>query len=194
MDTDSVVKNNFNVHDHFKDLTVDELRIENMKSRLPFAVCAWNIDGNLNIGMMIRTACNLGAERFVVIGRRHYDKRSCVGSNHYYPITVVNGYDVNADVYDPVPFWNTMAEYGYTPVFLETWGESLSGSNFDISSFASTGLKPCLVFGSEGKGLPPDVVNDPRARVFSIPQAGVIRSFNVSAAAAIAMWELVRPK
>jgi tRNA G18 (ribose-2'-O)-methylase SpoU len=53
-------------------------------------------------------------------------------------------------------------------------------------------MKPCLVFGSESKGIPQEIVNDSRAEVVAIPQVGVIRSYNVSAAAAIAMWELVR--
>lgn len=185
------VRTSFNVHDDLKHLSVPDLRTENEKSRLPFAVCAWNVDGNLNIGMMIRSACNMGAERFIVIGRRHYDKRSCVGSNHYLDVQVVNGYDFNRDLYDAEAFWKEMERWGYTPIFLETFGTPINTS-FDLEKYTEQGLRPCLVFGSESKGIPQEIVNDSRAEVVAIPQVGVIRSYNVSAAAAIAMWELVR--
>lgn len=182
------VRTNYNVHDHLKHLSVAELRDVNQRSRLPFAVCAWNIDGNLNIGMMIRTACNMGAERFIVIGRRHYDKRSCVGSNHYLNIDIVNGYDFHEDTYDSEVFWETMEKYDYTPVLFETTGKSIS-NGFSLKNFNKN---PCLVFGSESRGLPRSLLEDSRAQIYSIPQLGVIRSYNVSAASAIAMWELVR--
>lgn len=185
------LRNNFNVHEEYKTLTVEEIRLVNMQDRLPFAVCAWNIDGNLNIGMIIRTACNMGAERIIVIGRRAYDKRSCVGSNHYLPIDVINAYEFETKNYDVDEFWRTMLKYDYTPIFFETGGKRFDHT-YNIGYYQNMDMKPCLVFGSESEGLPPDIVNSNIANTFSIPQLGVIRSYNVSAAAAIAMWELVR--
>lgn len=201
---DAELQNHFNVHDCYKNLSLEELKEENSRSRLPFAVCAWNVDGNLNIGMMIRTACNLGAERFIVVGRRRYDKRSCVGSNNYMPVERIQAYncdDLKSPEYDIQQFWDAMTKYDYEPFFLETGGLHINCKN----GFKSFNMlldnwytdsdckikKPCLVFGSESEGIPPELLVD-RSKVFSIPQLGVIRSFNVSTAAAIAMWELTR--
>jgi tRNA G18 (ribose-2'-O)-methylase SpoU len=192
VNNDEELKNNFNVHDHLKDKTVEELREINMERRLPYSVCAWNVDGNLNIGMMIRTACNLGAERFIVIGRKHYDKRSCVGSNHYFPIDVVKAYDCDTENYDVSLFWHLMNQYKYTPFLLETEGTSIVSRSYNIRNSIKKDINPCLVFGSESQGLPQELLEDKRCKRYTIPQLGVIRSYNVSAAASIAMWELVR--
>ena len=51
----------------------------------------------------------------------------------------------------------------------------------------------CLVFGSEARGLSPEMV-DACALVVHIPQRGSTRSMNVGHAAAIAMWEWVRTR
>lgn len=193
MDISEELQNHFNVHDNLKTKTVDELRTINIQSRLPFAVCAWNVDGNLNIGMMIRTACNLGAERFIVIGRRRYDKRSCVGSNHYFPIETETAYDFETKQYDVKKFYEIMNRFNYTPVILETNGKSILDDTYNMYFFSGARTKkPCLIFGSESEGLPKELMESKDIHRYRIPQLGVIRSYNVSAAAAIAMWEFIK--
>lgn len=182
---EDMLRNNFNVHDDLKNLSLEQLQQFNMSKRLPFAVCAWNVDGNLNIGMMIRSACALGAERFIVIGKKQYDKRSCVGSNHYIPIDIVST-SIDEAKFDASDFNNTMAKFNYIPIFFETTGKHIS----TMPTLKRFSKKICLVFGSESNGIPKEIINP--AYTFSIPQLGVIRSLNVSAAASIAMWELVR--
>jgi tRNA G18 (ribose-2'-O)-methylase SpoU len=49
----------------------------------------------------------------------------------------------------------------------------------------------CLVFGNESNGLPESFLNSDMKKI-SIPQLGVLRSFNVSAAAAIVMWDFYK--
>jgi 23S rRNA (guanosine2251-2'-O)-methyltransferase len=75
----------------------------------------------------------------------------------------------------------------------------------DISSYAITqdGSKPytdldlcgpvALVLGGEGKGIRPGVVKKCQDQA-CIPMRGKIRSLNVSAAAAIALFEVVRQR
>lgn len=49
-----------------------------------------------------------------------------------------------------------------------------------------------LVFGSEQKGLPADLVERHRAHTVSIPQRPGLRSLNLSTAAGIALYEALR--
>jgi len=191
IDDDSILKNYFNVHDHLGTHSIEQLKALTRGDRLPFAVCALNIAGNLNIGMMIRTACIMGAVRFIVFGRRAYDKRSCVGANNYIPVErvtgVINPREEDGGGLDATIFYETMHKFNYTPFFIETGGVSINTMTNRIDSLKDT--IPCLIFGSESDGIPENILqNSPN--VFSIPQLGVIRSLNVSSAASIAMWEM----
>lgn len=186
----------YNVHDHLKGLSVEELKAVNATDRLPYAVAVINLTGSLNIGVIIRTACNLGAERVLVFGRRKYDARSCVGSHNYIPVERIGGFveDMAPEMeIDPVKFDQMMTDFNYAPVFLETPCE------YEIGDASWRGLavrarmegpKPCLVFGSESKGIPQEIMS--KGLTYSVPQLGVIRSYNVSAAASIAMWEMYK--
>jgi tRNA (cytidine/uridine-2'-O-)-methyltransferase len=49
-----------------------------------------------------------------------------------------------------------------------------------------------LVFGSETKGLPPDIMTRFPQSDFSIPMTGAIRSLNLSTAVGIALYESLR--
>lgn len=189
--------NNFwNVRDELKDKTLEELQTISLNDRLPFAVCVINITGDLNVGMMMRTACLMGAERFIIFGRKKYDRRSTVGAHNYIEVVRVDAMadDRNIDV---VKFNLLMNRYNYKPIFFETNGKPLSKFHLIRDFYAeyycninSLSLKPCLVFGNEGFGLPAELLKD--NIVLSIEQRGVLRSLNVSSAAAIAMYEIAR--
>ncbi len=51
---------------------------------------------------------------------------------------------------------------------------------------------PLFIFGSESHGLPKAVAENPHFYKMSIPQRGVLRSFNVSAAMNIICWDYIR--
>ncbi|MFZ9885150.1 MAG: hypothetical protein ACO3ON_06810 [Ilumatobacteraceae bacterium] len=73
----------FNVLSDLQHLSVDELRELAKSKQLPYAVALANITGDLNTGVMIRTACVLGAERVFLFGKKKYDRRSTVGAHNY---------------------------------------------------------------------------------------------------------------
>lgn len=181
----------WNVHDNLKGLSIEELREINEKDRLPFAVCAINITGDLNVGIMLRTACVMGAERFFIIGRRKYDKRSTVGAYNYMDVVRVDALDDNGEI-DVDMFNQVMAEYGYRPICFETGGMKMfmSAGQFSFKSFYDASEKVCLVFGNEGIGLPIELTS--QHFCLSIPQRGVLRSLNVSSAASMAMYEIAK--
>ena len=167
----------FNVHDHLKNYDVPTLKDITDRDRLPFAVCIINLVGDLNTGIIIRTANLMGAEKVFVFGRRRYDRRSTVGSHNYVDVVQAGGFDDDGYV-DPVKFHKLMTENNYTPVMIETGGACISTFSTD-----KIDKKPCLVFGNEGEGIHPDILR--QGKIYSIPQRGVIRSLNVSSASYI---------
>ncbi len=173
---------NYNVLDEYKNLSLEEIREIQSRDSLPFAVCGFNIAGSLNIGMMIRTALLMGAEKFIVFGRRAYDRRSCVGAQNYLPIERVDGYDENGN-FSKDKFDAAMRSLGYMPVFIETDGIDIIKLDY-IRTFTR---KPCLIFGTESDGIPLEIIGN--GIKVSIPQLGVLRSLNVASAGSIAMWE-----
>ncbi len=181
--------NNFwNVRDEYKTKSLDDLVAISNSDRLPFAVCVINITGDLNVGMMMRTACLMGAERFIIFGRRKYDKRSTVGAQNYIEVVRIDAMidDKNIDV---SKFHLMMEDYHYVPFMFETNG--LPFARWNAKKFLP--YNPCLVFGNEGYGLPSELLSTARPKTtISIPQRGVLRSLNVSSAAAIAMYEVAQ--
>ena len=89
----------FNVGDSYKDNTLEVNQALCKMDRLPFSVGCINVTGDLNVGMMIRSACLLGAENFYIFGRKKFDARSTVGAENYINIKqIVFDDPIHADV------------------------------------------------------------------------------------------------
>jgi tRNA G18 (ribose-2'-O)-methylase SpoU len=180
---EGAILNHWNVRDDLKMESLETLRKIQDESVLPFAVCAINVTGDLNLGIMMRTACLMGAERFIIFGKHGYDRRTTVGAHNYMDIVKAGSINRGGSLeVEYKEFEPTLVKYGYHPIFLETGGVDLNEYDF-VNKYT----KPCLIFGNEGLGIPAWLmVNHP---VVSVPQVGVLRSYNVSAAASIAMYE-----
>ncbi len=174
------VTSDLNVRDALKGSTVEAIRLAQAAVTLPFAIAAINLNGDLNIGVIMRTAVSFGAAHMFLFGQRRYDRRSTVGAHNYVELVQVvctpEGHAVPRSQFDA-----TLTDYGYVPLFVEQGGVDLR--RFD---FRGTVKPPCLVFGNEGYGLPDSFIGDDQR--ISIAQRGVARSLNVSAAAAIACF------
>jgi tRNA G18 (ribose-2'-O)-methylase SpoU len=187
----------FNVADVFKDNSVEE-NIELCKQdRLPFSVGAINITGDLNIGMMIRSACLMGASNFYIFGRKKYDKRSTVGAENYTNI-VQYKYENPLRADEQLLIELRKLNTTHRVLLCEQGGMTLG---HDTEGFyASDPRPPLFLFGSESHGIPELILNqkvDSKYDVgwnseferISIPQRGVLRSFNVSSAMNIIIWD-----
>lgn len=189
---ETVKDSNFwNVHDRYKDRSLEDLANIQAQASLPFAVCVLNLTGDLNVGMIVRTACTMGASEVILFGRRKYDKRSTVGAQNYIPIHRHNGFRGDGETLDVDLFRQVMVDGGYDPIFVEQGGTPIETINWE--RFVGYGHiidppMPCLVFGNESEGIPPEMMVG--ERVVSISQRGVLRSLNVSAAAAIVIHDL----
>ena len=76
--------------DEFKNMTLDQIQAIQKRESLPFAVAALNLTGGLNLGSIIRSAVIFGAEKFFIVGKRRYDRRSTVGAQNYIDIEHIN--------------------------------------------------------------------------------------------------------
>ena len=185
----------FNVHDHLKNKSVEELRAISDGDRMPWHTLCLNVTGDLNVGTMVRTSHCLGAKSVIVFGRQRIDNRSLVGAANYIKYEKILGIDdklvLNADL-----FIKVMTERNLTPIFVEMGGTSLS--EFDwcetVYSIINNGKEPCLIMGNEGDGIPEDILNTKslfyKSMVVSIPMRGVIRSMNVAVAHSIVSSDL----
>lgn len=199
-------QNSFNVRDEYKSLSSEQLNQIMEESRLPYAVCAINITGDLNVSGIIRSAAMFGAERVLMIGRRTYDKRGTVGAQNYVNVIRHDGMaddltiDVNA-------FFNVMNQYKYLPIGIETGGkdmdeffstfkvhhnEMINTYDVEINPYhIYNSVKPCLIMGQEGTGIPIDILKR-IDNIVTIRQRGVMRSLNVASAASIAMYQMMK--
>lgn len=78
-----------NVVDAMQNMTLSEINDVYVKTSNKAAVACLNLSGDINIGMMIRTASLFGLEKFFIMGRKVYDKRTSVGCHKHIPMEFV---------------------------------------------------------------------------------------------------------
>ena len=62
-----------NVLDAYKNCSIDERQSITNNDRLPFSIGLMNITGDLNTGVMIRSAHLSGAQEILIFGRKKVD-------------------------------------------------------------------------------------------------------------------------
>lgn len=183
----------YNVAEKYKDNTVEENVNICKDDSLPFSVGTINITGELNVGMMIRSACLFGAEKFYTFGRKKYDRRSTVGAENY--IDIVQ-YTYDAPIHADESILHDLIELkkntGCDVVICEQGGYELN--SIEYSNLRHQLHNPLFLFGSESFGVPDIITSHPDFYKVSIPQRGVLRSFNVSAAMNIVVWDYITEK
>jgi tRNA G18 (ribose-2'-O)-methylase SpoU len=177
--------NDWNVADEFKNMTLDEIKAIQKRESLPFAVGALNLTGGLNLGSIIRSAVIFGAQKFYIIGKKRYDRRSTVGAQNYIDIEFIEE-DVNEDQ-GQRRILDKICE-DYSPAFIEQGGSDIMAEDFKHWN------PHCFIFGEEGTGIPDGffhlTLDHNIGCKLSIDQIGVLRSLNVAAAAAIVMHKV----
>jgi 23S rRNA (guanosine2251-2'-O)-methyltransferase len=151
-------------------------------SDIPFLVLLDGIEDPQNLGAIIRTAEGAGVDGLVIPERRSVLLTEAVAS-------VSSGALEHVNVARVKNIARTMEELRKNGVWLigAEGGEKSLWHDFDYT------LPVALVFGSEGKGLR-HLVKRKCDKVLSIPLLGEITSLNVSAAAAVFMYEVVRQR
>ncbi len=173
----------YNVHTLLQPIPNDHVKKLAKAQAIPLALLLFNLDGNMNVGMILRTAVVLGCSTVYLVGKKRYDPRSTVGAKNYITIHHVPSID------DPKLFFDSN---NLQPILLEQGGEPLETFSFAPFLKESTTKLPTIVLGCESTGIPPSWLEAKLGPTISISQMGVLRSLNVSIAASIFLYEYVK--
>lgn len=152
------------------------------KADNPFLLLLDGVEDPQNLGAVIRSAEGAGADGVILPARRAAGLTPAVheasaGAVEHLPVAQVKNLARTMESLKQSGLWLVGAEGGGE----RPW--------FDFDYTAPVGL----VLGSEGKGLRP-LVRSKCDAVLSLPLLGTISSLNVSAAAAIFLYEVVRQR
>jgi 23S rRNA (guanosine2251-2'-O)-methyltransferase len=156
--------------------------IRGRKGRKPFLVAIDGVTDPGNLGAIIRNCDGAGVDGVLLPRHRAVHvtptvAKAAAGAIEYVPISLVGGLPATL---------TQLKEHGIWVVGLD---DAADRSLFDIGDLATDGI--CLVLGAEGAGLS-RLVRERCDVIFSIPMLGRISSLNVSAAAALATYEVAR--
>ena len=165
-----------NVVDRYRYWTVAAIVADLDQRRHPLHVAIQNWEHDFNIGSIVRTANAFNVGAVHILGRRRWNRRGAMVTDRYLHV------EHHPDVAGLVD-WASGSAYALVGV------DNLPGA----VPLETTELpeRACLVFGSEGPGLTPELVAACDALV-AISQYGSTRSLNAGAAAAIAMYHWAR--
>ena len=190
-----------NVRSEYQSFNQSTLKTIQKSLSKNFSIVLFNVRTSGNIGMTIRSACLLGCKEVIICGRKKFNARFSIGSEHYIPIiywdtplkvsiTCKNPFEFRETLeYNPKEFAKMCGDN--TPVFLEQSGDDITTVKWQ------TIRNVLLIVGNESCGIPGSFINDvkkliPGTQTVSIPQWSVMRSMNVAVAASIAMWEITK--
>jgi tRNA G18 (ribose-2'-O)-methylase SpoU len=164
----------YNVADHLKSKTVEEIRQYLKDTSNPFAVCAEHVIGDFNLGTLVRNANAFNAKEVFYIGNKKWDHRSAVGVHNYTEVKWLASLDELIKLQERYVF-----------VGIDCVPGAVSLHSYNIPA------NPLFIFGEEGVGLTP-IVQKMCKDVVYIPQFGSVRSINVGTASGIIMHEFVK--
>ena len=160
-----------NVVDRYRYWSMDAIVADLDARRHPFHVAIENLEHDMNIGSIVRTANAFLAAEVHIVGKRRWNRRGAMVTERYQH---VRHHESVANLVE----WARAA--GLPLIGLDNTLGSVALETFDFP-------RACvLVFGQEGPGVSPEAIAACDA-VVHITQYGSTRSINVGAAAAIAM-------
>jgi tRNA G18 (ribose-2'-O)-methylase SpoU len=163
----------YNVADHFKDKTGDEIRQTLKDTAHPFAVAMENWLGDFNFGTLIRNANAFNAREVFYIGNKRYDRRGAQGTYHY----------------SPVKWLSTIDEFVSLKEQYRIVGVDNINDAIPISKYKHL-PNSLYVFGEEGVGLT-TAMQDLCENIIEIEMFGSVRSLNCGVASGIIMHDFV---
>jgi tRNA G18 (ribose-2'-O)-methylase SpoU len=179
-----------NVADEFKGMSVDSIRLQMQPRRTKLVNVAMNLSSDFNKSAVLRASEAHACREFVLVNRvneqnpenpegiKRFDPRGAVGMKNYHPMRHTTNWKSLFDGY---------REEGYTIYAVD----NTPGYDPQVIYNVEFPEKTVFVYGEEGLGLSDEMIQACDAMVY-IPQFGVVRSLNISQAAAVCMYEYSR--
>ena len=191
--------NEKNVITKFTHIPSEEIKRICKENAYNYANLSLNIHSNLNIGNMIRSSNLCGCKKFIIFGRRHFDKRSAVGSSNYIDLERINGVkngisnfttELKKEDYilDENIFIKFIEDNNYLPIFVEQDSNSIIANEDNLTMIIKNAIEikkmSIFIYGNEHYGIPKNIL-DTRSRftnsyTLELYQMGAMKSFNVS--------------
>ncbi len=140
----------------------------------PFAVAAWEISKEHNVGTLVRTAHAAAAAEVILLGDREWNVEAARTAENYTEIVQLPA--------EPDALRRHLARSGWTLVAVELAEGSVS--LFD----ASYPERPCFLLGAELGGIPDELIAD-AGLVVQIPQWGLVPCLNLAVAGSIVIYD-----
>lgn len=163
----------YNVADHLKDKSVEEIKEILRNTAHSFTVCMENFIGDFNIGTLIRNANAFNCMEVFYIGNKKFDKRGAVGVYNYTPVTWLSSIDELISLQEKYTIVGIDNIPGSVPMKTYQWQPNT-----------------LMVFGEEGVGLTPAMQAFCKD-IVAIEMYGSVRSLNCGTASGIVMYDFV---
>ncbi len=149
-------------------------RLEQYRRGLrPFAIAAWNVSKEHNVGSLVRTAHATAASELLLVGERDWNVEAARTAEQY--TTIVHLTDLAA-------LRRHLSERRWSLVAVELHERAVS--LFE----ARYPERPCFLVGAELGGIPEELI-DQAALVVQIPQWGLVPSLNLAVAGSIVLYD-----
>ncbi len=140
----------------------------------PFAIAAWEISKEHNVGTLVRTAHAAAAEEVILLGDREWNIEAARTADLYTEIVQL---PAATDA-----FRSHLRSRGWNLVVVEL--DKASTNLFD----ASYPPRPCFLLGAEIGGVPRELV-DSAELIVQIPQWGLVPCLNLAVAGSIVVYD-----
>ncbi|WP_418896459.1 GNAT family N-acetyltransferase [Stomatohabitans albus] len=160
-----------NVTDQYRYWTLEAIKADLAAKSRPFHVAVENWQHDMNIGTVVRCANAFGARAVHIVGKRSWNRRGAMVTDRYVDIY----YHEDAQA---LAQWCDKRNITLIGVDLVPGSQSIIDVQLPEAAM--------LVFGQEGPGLTPDIIQAAQM-VVHLPQQGSTRSINAGVAAGTAM-------
>jgi tRNA G18 (ribose-2'-O)-methylase SpoU len=164
-----------NVRKQFKHLTTEQIKKELNKDKLSCAVLMQHIDGDFNIGNIIRTSNNFNVSEIFYYGRKKWDKRASCGTYKYSDVIYLETLEDVLKLKEKYVFVGLENNVDNTTII----------NKFDYPK------KPLFVFGEEHSGIVNELIEH-IDHLVEIPSLGSVPSMNVASVASIVLYDFWR--
>jgi tRNA G18 (ribose-2'-O)-methylase SpoU len=164
-----------NVLDKYRYWTVEAIKADLDKSRIPLEIAIENWQHDSNIGTIVRTANAFNIAAVHIIGKHHWNRRGAMVTDAYMHIFYYESVDA---------FVSEMKKRSKDIIAIDIVPDATPLSKAILPANA------VLVFGGEGPGLSTEM-QQAASQTVMIEQLGSTRSVNVGVAAGIAMYNWV---